>query len=96
MREVSTIRPISRHRNSWTLAASLAGTVILCVGSLGCQTSSDEDSLRRQSLSQELRRACIQARGGPHMDAVDLYGGNLNRLCAHWAYKRAREALPKR
>lgn len=64
----------------------------------GCSSGQDhryggDDRSSRQKLTAEMRRQCIDANGGLQMDAVDLYGGELNRLCSQWAYRRAREVL---
>lgn len=90
-------------RRPWrAYAMPLLPIFFICgLGLTGCATHgsserlSDLDSNSNVELRTQLRKACIEARGGPHMDAVDVYAGNLSRLCSQWAYKKARSLLPQ-
>jgi hypothetical protein len=85
--------------NMRLLYGCLPALTLLVLGIAGaCSSQPDhrylaDDRSTRQKLTAEMRRQCIEAGGGVQMDAVDLYGGELNSLCTQWAYRRAREVL---
>lgn len=70
--------------------------VVLTIAAVlgGCSSNPPAPDWQR-SLVSELRRNCIARAGGPSMDAVDLLAGRLHTACAQWAYREARQLMPR-
>jgi len=81
---LAQLRTIGKHAQKATKLTFMA-LMMSCIA--GCVLRTDPDSLNaadaRSTMTKELTRQCIEAGGGPQMDAVDIYGSKVEPSVHH-------------